>query len=227
MLLVLKQVLVSKIFSESFFLLISVVSEDLCGKCVYFVGDLNLDLLEHNKNKEVRTFFNIMFQNRFIPTINKPTRISKNTATLIDHIIINNFKNIKIKTGIFITDISDHFPVFITAQKSLNQLPKKVKTKKRVIKDASLATYISLLSTTNWEPVLKTKNTNEAYDKFYHIFECHYNKAFPITTKFIKTKTQQNPWITPGIIKSSKKKQRLYEKFIKKRTFKNETNYKN
>ena len=168
-----------------------------------------------------------MFQNRFIPTINKPTRITKNTATLIDHIIINNFKNIKIKTGIFITDISDHFPVFITAQKSLNQLPKKVKTKKRVIKDASLATYISLLSTTNWEPVLKTKNTNEAYDKFYHIFECHYNEAFPITTKFIKTKTQQNPWITPGIIKSSKKKQRLYEKFIKKRTFKNETNYKN
>ena len=46
-----------------------------------------------------------MFQNRFIPTINKPTRITKNTATLIDHILINNFKNIKIKTRIFITDI--------------------------------------------------------------------------------------------------------------------------
>ena len=122
-----------------------------------------------------------MFQNGFIPTINKPTQITKNTATLIDHIIINNFKNIKIKTGIFITDISNHFPVFIKAQKSLNQLPKKVKTKKRVIKDASLATFISLLSTTNWEPVLKTINTNEAYDKFYHIFECHYNKTFPIT----------------------------------------------
>ena len=74
---------------------------------------------------------------------------------------------------------------------------------------------------------MKTKNTNEAYDKFYHIFECHYSKAFPLTTKFIKTKAQQNPWIIPGIIKSSKKKQRLYEKFIKKRTFKNETNYKN
>ncbi|XP_065671679.1 uncharacterized protein LOC136089556 [Hydra vulgaris] len=203
-----------------------IISEKLCGKCVYFAGDLNLDLLEYNKNKDVRTFFNIMFQNGFIPTINKPTRITKNTATSIDQIIINNFKNIKIKTGIFITDISDHFPVFITAQKSLNQPSKKVKTKKRVIKDASLVTFISLLSTTNWESVLKTKNVNEAYDKFYHIFECHYNKAFPITTKFIKTKTLQNPWITPGIIKSSKKKQRLYEKFIKKRTFKNETNYK-
>ena len=68
---------------------------------------------------------------------------------------------------------------------------------------------------------------------FIIIFECHYNKAFPITTKFIKTqqksqqnpwitpgiKTQQNPWITPGIIKSSKNKQRLYEKFIKKKNF--------
>ena len=133
-----------------------------------------------------------MFQNGFIPAINKPTRITKNTATLIDHIIINNFKNIKIKTGIFITDISDHFPVFITAQKLLNQLPKKVKTKKRVIKDASLATSISLLSTTNWEPVLKTKNTNEAYDKFDHIFDCHYNKAFPITN-LLKQKLNKIP----------------------------------
>ena len=66
---------------------------------------MNLDLLEYNKNKDVRTFFSIMFQNGFIPTINKPTRITKNTATLIDHIIINNFENIKIKTGIFIRHI--------------------------------------------------------------------------------------------------------------------------
>ena len=35
-----------------------------------------------------------------------------------------------------------------------------------------------------------------------------------------------NPWVTKGIAKSSKKKQRLYEKYLKKRTPENEKIYK-
>ena len=41
-----------------------------------------------------------------------------------------------------------------------------------------------------------------------------------------KFKSDQNPWITKGIAKSSKKNQRLYEKFLKKRTPENEETYK-
>ena len=42
-----------------------------------------------------------------------------------------------------------------------------------------------------------------------------------------KAKTSQNPWITKGIAKSSKKKQKFYERFLKKRTLHNEQNCKN
>ena len=41
----------------------------------------------------------------------------------------------------------------------------------------------------------------------------------------VKFKSNQSPWITKGIAKSSKKKQRLYEKFLKNRTPKNEETY--
>ena len=37
----------------------------------------------------------------------------------------------------------------------------------------------------------------------------------------------ESPWITNGIKKLSKKKQCLYQKFLKKRTGKNESEYKN
>ena len=47
-----------------------------------------------------------------IPTINKPTRVTRNTATAIDHIITNSVINAEFKTGIIKTDISDHFPIF-------------------------------------------------------------------------------------------------------------------
>ena len=39
-------------------------------------------------------------------------------------------------------------------------------------------------------------------------------------------KTLQNPWMTKGLLKSSKRKQKLYEKFLKKRTSRNESIYK-
>ena len=43
----------------------------------------------------------------------------------------------------------------------------------------------------------------------------------------LKTKDIQNSWITTGIKKSSKHKQRLYEKFLKTRCKKAENAYKN
>ena len=41
----------------------------------------------------------------------------------------------------------------------------------------------------------------------------------------IKTKNLESPWITKGIKKSSKKKQRLYSKFLKKRNEKTKKEY--
>ena len=47
-----------------------------------------------------------------IPTINKPTRVTRNTATAIDHIITNTvISGIQHRSGIIKTDISDHFPI--------------------------------------------------------------------------------------------------------------------
>ena len=41
----------------------------------------------------------------------------------------------------------------------------------------------------------------------------------------IKTKDLESPWITKGIKKSSKKKQRLYSKFLKERNEKTKKEY--
>ena len=54
-----------------------------------------------------------MFSNSFIPLKNKPTRVTHKTATLIDNILTNVYKNEnKYLTGILITDISDHYIIF-------------------------------------------------------------------------------------------------------------------
>ncbi|XP_057289791.1 uncharacterized protein LOC130612454 [Hydractinia symbiolongicarpus] len=154
------------------------------GRNVYLVGDFNLNVLDFNTNKSVQNFFNSVFQNGFIPLINKPTRVTRLSATAIDHIITNDFTNTTIKTGIIKTDISDHFPIFITY-------------------------FDNLLYCVDWSLVLENNNADKAYEIFLQTFQQQYDQAFPEQTTFVKTKTLLNPWLTKGLLKSSKKKQRF------------------
>ena len=47
----------------------------------------------------------------FFPLITRPTRITSNTATLIDNIFTNHLNNYSF-SGLLFTDISDHLPIF-------------------------------------------------------------------------------------------------------------------
>ena len=48
-----------------------------------------------------------------IPTINKPTRVTKKTVTAIVYIITNSFVENTFKTAITKSDVSGHFPICI------------------------------------------------------------------------------------------------------------------
>ena len=54
-----------------------------------------------------------------------------------------------------------------------------------------------------------------------------YDDCFPKAKFKIKSNNKANPWITKGMAKSSKRKQKLYEKFLKNRSIQNEKIYNN
>ena len=74
-------------------------------------GDFNINVLDFEQKKKVQHFVNLMFQFGLATTINKPSRVTNKTISVIDHIITNSIYNNKFKTGIRKTDISDHFPI--------------------------------------------------------------------------------------------------------------------
>ncbi|XP_065664405.1 uncharacterized protein LOC136086066 [Hydra vulgaris] len=171
-------------------------------KTVYMVGDLNLNILDYDSNKNIKQFFNVIFKNSYIPVINKPTRITNKSETSIDQIITNDFINIKIKTGIFKTDISDHFPIIIVVQKyNKSDCQKNKKIKTRIINDSSVNHFHDLLSSVKWNDLLLNLNADKAYDIFISEYYKYYNKAFPEITKLVKSKTLSNPWITKDQLK--------------------------
>ena len=84
------------------------------NKTFFLAGDFNINLLDFETNKKVQSLVNIMFEFSMIPTINKPKRVTKHTATAIDNIITTCIINSDFKIAIVKTDLSDRFPfIFI------------------------------------------------------------------------------------------------------------------
>ena len=52
----------------------------------YLMGDYNINLLNYGKHVETNEFVDMLHSHSFISLINCPTRIKKQSATLIDNI---------------------------------------------------------------------------------------------------------------------------------------------
>ena len=50
------------------------------------MGDLNIDLLKVDDHRPTHNYLELIFSYSLLPTINKPTRITETTATIIDNI---------------------------------------------------------------------------------------------------------------------------------------------
>ena len=78
---------------------------------MHIADDFNLNLLDHNASRKKHNFLRLIYQNGVIPTIDKPTRVTRKTAALIDHVLTNSFIETVFKIVIFKIDVSDHFPI--------------------------------------------------------------------------------------------------------------------
>ena len=81
------------------------------SKSIFLCGDLNIDLLKYNDTNGTTNGVDMMFSVGLYPLIDKPTRITDHSATIIDNIFTNELDHI-ISSGLLISDISDHLPVF-------------------------------------------------------------------------------------------------------------------
>ena len=182
------------------------------------VGDFDINVLDFNGSKMAQNFANLMFRDALIPTINKPTFATRNTATAIDHIITNSAINAEFKTGIIQTDISDHFPVFFIFKCVVDSTEAREEfIYKRNYSSNSIETFKQKLREVNWNEVKQSNNANESFAKFSEICTSLYEERFPKFKIKLNEREKLSPWITKGIKKSSKRKQKLYEKFLKKR----------
>ena len=86
----------------------------------YIMGDFNINLLDHNLSPPVENFIDQMTSKKFLPIINRPTRVTPHSCTRIDNIFCNRVDEVE-SSGVITTNISNHYPVF--ASEKLPTLP--------------------------------------------------------------------------------------------------------
>ena len=92
----------------------------------------------------------------------------------------------------------------------------KVQITKRLINNKTKEKFKNSLQEMTWDDVISSKETDSAYETFLNKFT---SEKFPVT---VKSTTLENPWITNRILKPSKTKQRLYDIFLKTKTYEHE-----
>ena len=200
-------------------------------KNMYICGDFNVNLLNYDKHSDTKIFVDLNYSYGLFPLINKPTRICKDSMTIIDNIFTNDTDNLhKMNCGILIYDISDHLPTIVTIE-GLHGNSDKIKHNKsiwkRTIKESNIQKMKNLLNECHWDHELDGNDVNVSYNRFVKTFLDCYNNACPKKRVEIKNdKKSDKPWFTKGLRNACKKKQHLYKAYLCKRTEMSEKRYK-
>ena len=133
--------------------------------------------------------------------------------------------NIETNTAIVKTYTSDHFPIIFATKNKIDAEITGQYIFKSNISDQSIDEFKQKLRNIDWNNIKILQNVNDAYSKFLKIFLSLCNECFQKIKVKLKPQREFNSWITKGIRKSSKKKQKLYEKSLKERMKQSETEY--
>ena len=141
-----------------------------------------MNLFRHNVHHQPKDFLDIMYSNGFRPVINRPTRVTAETATIIDHIYTNDLNATRMTAqGIRVTDITDHYPVFHFSQPFGNSQSNEDDGffYTRRINQSNMKLFKYLVSQSKWSEILNKPKCNDAFDAFYNIIKYCYHQAFP------------------------------------------------
>ena len=195
------------------------------NKHCYIMGDYNINLLNYENHQLTAEFVDQLHSNSFVSLVNKPTRVKKHSATLIDNIFTNSLcdEGLTIK-GIIYSDISDRFPIIhIDYSFQVPEIDTVI-----VLRNMSYRkkqAFHSAVSEIDWETLYISRNAQESFTWFHSTFLKLFNKHFPKRTVTKKYNTRRL-WLSQSLKDAIKGKNKLYMKLIKLNTTANEVTYK-
>ena len=127
-----------------------------------------MDLLKSNKHAPTENFLNANLSLSLVPTITCPTRITKNTATLIDNVFISQSWFENFDSGILVNDMSDHLPSIVSVKnlKLCKRVPVQITT--RDTRRKNMNALKKSLEQTNWCEIVRDNAPSESMSALHN-----------------------------------------------------------
>ena len=185
------------------------------NKNTVIIGDFNFDLLNHEKNDQISKFLHMMIENSYQPCIMEPTRIVQgNKPSLVDNIFTNSIE--PVSSGNLYQKISDHLPNFAIFNNSKSKKKKEFVKKRCQKPNFDLTRFQTDLLELILHKIVNIEDFYKAFDYSHKMILNILNEHYPI--KILSKKEielERKPWITKGILTSTKIKNATYKKFVK------------
>ena len=168
--------------------------------------DHNLDLLKHNTHIHTQQFIELLMDGKLIPTITRPTRVTTKSATLLDNIILSVDLYVKQNSCIITHDMSDHFPCLTIIRNCNYYAEGSMQLPKRKLTEKNLQKIKENLLQVNWDLVLTNRNAQDSMSAFHEQLIAELDRVAPERNINVSTNQVLNiAWMTPGLLKCSKK----------------------
>ena len=188
--------------------------------------DHNMDLLKHDQILQMQIFFETMLHNFIMSCITRPTRITKDTATLIDNICLLRELHAKQLSGILISDLSDHLPC-LSIISNCKGIPKEIFQTKRKLNKKNIDLITMRLTEVDWNELLANKDVNDGTKLFHQKLLNILDEIAPEQSEVIPIKKViGQPWMTKGLLKCAKKQLILYKTALSSKSHEDQERYK-
>ena len=104
---------------------------------------------------------------RYSPLVNRPTRVTSTSATIIDNIFTNNHDaTVDAFQGILVTDISDHFPIF-----HIGTINKKEPVDRFIVKrsfdEKNKNSFLENIGKIDWNSFISSGHAQTSFSEFH------------------------------------------------------------
>ena len=191
-------------------------SLDMPNHNVILAGDFNINILKVNENIVYGECLDLLMSLSLNPQITLPTRFSTNSGALIDNIFTKLFNpSVSTCAVIHINRLSDHQPcfLFIDIHITRRRSPKCIQihnlTPHSLLAACNDLKEINICAKLDKSP---TADVDQNYNIMYQEIHKVMNKYTTMrTVKFAKHKRKQTNWITYGVLKSIKYRDKVYK----------------
>jgi hypothetical protein len=178
----------------------------------YLLGDFNTNVSCNKSNGLVKSLNSFMKMFSLTQLIESPTRITDNSSTTIDLVLVSDRDRVT-QSGVIPCGFSDHHVVYCTRKLSRGQYSKHKVAQIRCMADYDINVFNEKLRSQDWFSVINHENVNIAWCTFRTFFLNVIDEVAPI--KQVRLKQRSELWFSGEILNLIRQRDKALIKFKK------------